>query len=75
MYLISDEKLKKNCSLTPNEWAIVSDVLFLLKPMADATNFMSTSKYASLSSTLPVYTALMEVKILIGPVLFIFFKS
>jgi len=59
MYVPTDSKTA-SCGLTSNDWDKVSQVIKILKPLEDATKFLSGSKYPTISATLPVYLGLMR---------------
>ena len=59
MFIASDSTLK-NCSLLSEEWKFLEHILSVLKPHDDVTNFLSSSKYPSLSAVIPCYSGCIE---------------
>jgi hypothetical protein len=59
MFIASDSTLK-NCSLLSEEWKFLDHILSVLKPLDDVTNFLSSSKYPSLSAVIPCYSGCIE---------------
>ena len=54
MYLPSDSNLK-NIVITNGDGDMMQNVLDVLKPLNDATNLLSKSKFSTLGSTLVMY--------------------
>jgi hypothetical protein len=59
MFIASDSAIK-NCSLSGEEWDFLDHILSLLKPLDDVTNFLSSSKYPSISAVIPCYSGCIE---------------
>ena len=63
MYLPSDDSLTE-IIITSQDWAKLKAVANILKPLYDATNYLSKSKYTTLGSTLPIYGSLIKVSLI-----------
>jgi len=61
MYLLRNEKIKADCTLSSVEWMALSEVVTLLEPMEEATRYLSKSKYPTISIALSIYAGLIEV--------------
>ena len=59
MFIASDSALK-NCSLSGEESDFLDHILSILKPLDDVTNFLSSSKYPSISAVIPCYSGCIE---------------
>ena len=59
MFIDSDSSFQKYC-LTSDEWAFLEHVLNILQPIDDVTNFLSKSKYPSISLVIPAYSGCLE---------------
>ena len=60
VYVPTDEKLVL-CQISSSEWDNVRDLVSMLKPLKDATVYLSGSAYITISSTLPTYIAIIHV--------------
>ena len=63
IYLPSDESLKK-INNTSVEWDKMITMVNLLKPLYDATNYLSMSKYSALVATLYTYDEMIKVSLI-----------
>ena len=63
MYLSSDASLKKN-NIKSVEWDKIIAMANLLKPLYDATNYLSMSKYSTLGATLYTYDEIIKVSLI-----------
>ena len=59
MFINSDSSFQKY-RLTSDEWAFLEHVLNILQPIDDVTNFLSKSKYPSISLVIPAYSGCLE---------------
>ena len=57
---ITNEKSVTDCSFTPEDWELISEVTILLKPLEQLTKYLSKSHYVSISMVLPAYAACIE---------------
>ena len=46
--------------LSNEEWSFLDHILSIFQPIDDATNFLSVSKYSSISSVILVYSDCLE---------------
>ena len=59
-YIQNDEKLRL-CRILDFEWDRMKQLITILKPLKDATLYLSGSKYITISSALPTYFGLIKV--------------
>jgi hypothetical protein len=57
--VVSDEKLKKKCQLTDQDWNVFSAIINFLQPFYVFTKQMSGSRYVTISCVIPYFNALM----------------
>ena len=60
VYLPNDEKLGL-CQISTPEWDRIRYLVNMLKPLKDATVYLSRSAYIAISSTLPTCTPVLYV--------------
>ena len=51
---------EKTSELGNEDWAQLDSLLLLLQPLNDITKHLSTSKFASISTVIPAYVALIK---------------
>lgn len=52
---VDHETALHDCKIDINDWLIIEDLIKLLKPLEEATVYLSGSKYPSISSLIPTY--------------------
>ena len=58
--IINSDSSFQKYRLTSDEWAFLEHVLNILQPIYDVTNFLSNSKYPSISLVIPAYSGCLE---------------
>lgn len=59
MFLNSNPLFKEHL-LSADEWSLLKELLAVLKPLDDITNYLSKSKFPTLSTVIPAYSGCIE---------------